>query len=134
MIMPTARTFEGFEEEKRIKDIPNNKYLTRICNHILDLYKRKPDIIENSESVGEINARITLALWHDEGLGEFISEDKREAFYKWFTRVPNPCPPEDAVSRAMRYLVNDLGLIKLPAKVIINAERHRVRISESFKK
>ena len=66
--------------------IPNNDYLAKICDHILAIKKRVPNLISGN-SVGEIDDKVTLAVWFDEGLGNFIPENKREDFTKWFTQI-----------------------------------------------
>ena len=116
--------------EQRIH-IEGNPKLEGIANHILELVARDPTLLEG-DKVGIIDRQITLALWYEEGLNQFIPEDKREAFANWFSDLRN-CSDEEAISRARRYLV-ERDIIRLPQKAILNAETHRRNISRSVKK
>jgi hypothetical protein len=116
--------------EKRIH-IPENPLLEGICNHILYLTDRDKGLLDGN-SVGEIDRKLTLNIWLDEGLKNFIPEDMREAFAEWF-KNPKHRPDEEAISRARRYLA-ERDLIRLPAKAIQSAEQHRQRIARSVKR
>jgi len=122
-------TMTNLFNEQVIK-IPGNPKLEGIANRILELVQQNHDLLEG-DKVGEIDRKITLALWYSEGLGRFIPEDKREAFAEWFSDLRN-CPDEEAISRARRYLA-ERDLIRLPQKAILNAETQRQRISRSVK-
>ena len=122
-------TMTNLFNEQVIK-IPGNPLLEGIANHILELVKENTTLLDG-DSVGEIDRKLTLAIWFSEGLGQFIPEDRREAFTNWFIN-PKNCPDDGAISRARRYLV-ERDLIRLPQKAIQNAERHRQRISRSVK-
>ena len=116
---------------EQVVKIPGNPKLEGIANRILELVARDPNLLEG-DKVGVIDRKITLALWYDEGLAQYIPEDKREAFATWFSDLRN-CPDEEAISRARRYLA-ERDLIRLPQKAILNAEGHRQRISRSVKR
>lgn len=123
-------TMTNLFNEQVIK-IPGNPKLEGIANRILELVARDPNLLEG-DKVGIIDRKITLALWYDEGLGQYIPEDKREAFADWFSDLRN-CPDEEAISRARRYLA-ERDLIRLPQKAILNAEKQRQNISRSVKR
>lgn len=123
-------TMTNLFNEQVIK-IPGNPKLEGIANRILELVARAPNLLEG-DKVGIIDRKITLALWYDEGLGQYIPEDKREAFAGWFSDLRN-CPDEEAISRARRYLA-ERDLIRLPQKAILNAEKQRQNISRSVKR
>ena len=116
--------------EQRVR-IEGNPKLEGIANRILELVTRDPSLLEG-DKVGEIDRKITLALWYEEGLGRFIPEDRREAFAGWFGDLRN-CPDEEAISRARRYLA-ERDLIRLPQKAILNAETQRRNIARSVKR
>jgi len=122
-------TMTNLFNEQVIK-IPGNPKLEGIANRILELVQQNPDLLEG-DKVGEIDRKITLALWYSEGLGRFIPEDKREAFAGWFSDLRN-CPDEEAISRARRYLA-ERDLIRLPQKAILNAETQRRNIARSVR-
>lgn len=122
-------TMTNLFNEQVIK-IPGNPLLEGIANHILKLVNENPEILEG-DKVGEIDRKLTLAIWYDEGLGNFIPEDKRENFNTWFSDLKN-CPDEEAISRARRYLA-ERDLIRLSQRAILEAERHKTRIARSVK-
>lgn len=110
--------------------IPENPLLEGVCNHILELVGRDPSLL-NGDRVGEINRKLALAIWYEEGLKNFVPEDKRDGFAEWFTD-PKHRPDEDAISRATRYLARR-DFIRLPAKAVADAERQRQRIARSVR-
>ena len=115
--------------EKRVS-IGGNTPLERIANQILELVGRNPDLL-NGDKVGEIDSKLTLAIWYDSGLGQFIPEDRREAFAQWFSN-PKQCADYELISRARRWLLEH-DHIRISATAIQDAERHRVRIAQSVK-
>ena len=123
-------TMTNLFNEQVIK-IPGNPKLEGIANRILELVGQNPTLLEG-DKVGVIDRKITMALWYAEGLGQYIPEDKREAFAEWFCDLRN-CPDEEAISRARRYLA-ERDLIRLPQKAILNAEKQRQNISRSVKR
>ncbi len=128
--MHTNCQVDLFGEPQRIH-IEGNPLLEGLANHILALKERDETLLDG-DSVGAIDRKLTLAIWVDEGLNQFIPEDKREAFAKWFSE-PKHCPDEEAISRARRYL-QERDQIRLPAKAIVAAEQHRQRIAKSVKR
>jgi len=62
-------TMTNLFNEQVIK-IPGNPKLEGIANRILELVQQNPDLLEG-DKVGEIDRKITLALWYSEGLGRF---------------------------------------------------------------
>ena len=125
MTIPATNLFG----EQRIK-IDGNPLLQDLCNHILDLVKRKPELL-NGNKVGNIDRQLTLSIWMEQGLWKFIPEDKRADFEAWFMNAKH-CPDEEAISRARRYLA-EKDYIRLPQSAIQDAERHRQRIARSVK-
>ena len=115
--------------EKRVS-IGGNTPLEQMANQILELVDRIPDLL-NGDKVGEIDSKLTLAIWYDSGLGKFIPEDRREAFAEWFSN-PKNCANYELISRARRWLLEH-DHIRISALAIQDAERHRVRISQSVK-
>lgn len=115
--------------EQRIK-IAGNPLLEGIANHILDLIARDPGLLDG-DKVGDIDRRLTLAIWYENGLRDYIPEDRRDAFAEWFMD-PKRCPDDEAISRARRYLA-ERDYIRLPQKAVQNAEHHRERIARSVK-
>jgi hypothetical protein len=114
---------------ERLITIPCNSYLADIANHILDLTKRDPLLLTGA-SIGEINRKVTLAVWEDSGLTPLVFAGGREAFRKWFMNAK--VNQEEEVARALRWLsANDH--VRLPTKAIQNAEQHRQRIARSVR-
>jgi len=118
-----------FGDEKRIT-ISENPLLAGIANHILQLVKESPELTDGA-SVGEIDRKLTLAIWFSEGLNRILTNEQREDFTTWAMN-PKTCPDPGAVSRARRYLVEH-DYIRLPKQAIEAAERHRQRIARSVK-
>lgn len=114
--------------ERRIT-IPGNSYLADIANHVLELTERDPSLLTGN-SIGEINRKVTLAVWEDSGLTPQVLAGGREAFRQWFMNAK--LKQEDEITRALRYLV-EKDLRRLPADVIKKAEAHRQRIARSVR-
>ena len=110
--------------------INENPLLAGIANHILELVKEYPELIDGL-SVGEIDRKLTLAIWFSEGLNRILTDEQREQFTTWAMN-PKTCPGPEAISRARRYLV-EKDYIRLPKQAIETAERHRQRIARSVK-
>ena len=125
MNMPATNLFG----EQRIR-IEGNPLLQDLCNHILDLVKRQPNLLDGNK-VGDIDRKLTLAIWMEEGLWQFIPEDKRAVFELWFMNAKH-CPDDESISRARRYLA-EKDYIRLPQQAVQDAERHRQRIARSVK-
>lgn len=115
--------------EQHIK-IDGNPLLEGIANHILDIVQREP-VVQDGDTMAYIDRHLALKLWYDEGLRRFIPEDLRPEFEEWFCS-PKTCPDYEAITRARRYL-QDKDLFRPSAKAVVNAERHRQRISRSVK-
>lgn len=115
--------------EKRIR-IEGNPKLEGIANHILDLYGRKPEIL-NGATIGEINRKVTLAVWFDDGLQQRLTSDNPvQEFINWFMDKKQ-CVNEEEVARALRYL-SEKDYVRLPKVAIEVAEQHRKRIARSL--
>ena len=114
--------------ERRIQ-ITGNPKLEGICNHILDATARHPDLL-NGDTVGDINRKVTHALWCDNGLLEVIASGNNDLFKQWYFDKKR-CYLEEEVARGMRELVSR-DFVRLPAKAIVAAEGHRQRIARSL--
>jgi hypothetical protein len=125
MTMPQPDLFG----ERRIK-IEGNLLLEGIANHILDLYSKDPELL-NGDSVGEINRKVTLAIYFDNGLLQVLQSGAKEQFIEWFMNK-KLAHTEEEIARALRYLVQN-DYLRLPSKALIDAERHRQRIARSVK-
>jgi len=112
--------------EQHIK-IEGNPKLEGIANNILDMVQHNPELLKG-DTVGDIDKKLTLAIWWSEGLHQFVSEDNQQLFTRWFLKAID----EEAVSRARRFLA-ERDFIRLPQSAIQTAERHRQRISRSVK-
>ena len=110
--------------------INENPLLAGIANHILELVKEYPELIDGL-TVGEIDRKLTLAIWFSEGLNRILTDEQKEQFTTWAMN-PKTCPDPEAISRARRYLV-EKDYIRLPKQAIETAERHRQRIARSVK-
>ncbi len=114
--------------ERRIT-ILGNSYLADIANHVLELTERDPSLLTGN-SIGEINRKVTLAVWEDSGLTPQVLAGGRDAFRKWFMNAK--VNQEEEVARALRWLsANDH--VRLPTKAIQDAEQHRLRIARSVR-
>ena len=110
--------------------IEGNPLLESVANHILDLVKRDPALLDG-DTVGRVDRQIMCALWADDGIREFIPADKWEAFKAWATNPKRMIDPE-AISRARRYLL-EKDFIRVSSAAIKDAEFQRQRIGRSVK-
>ena len=124
--MNTANT-DLFGEERI--SIAGNQYLADICNHILNLIPEGSPLL-TGKSIGEINRKVTLAVWEDSGLTPEVWKGGREAFHKWF--MSKQVNQEEEIARALRYLTSH-NIRHLPHDVIVKAEQHRQRIARSVR-
>ncbi len=118
-----------FGEAPRIS-IPNNEMLANLCNHILDLVGRDPSLLDG-KTVGNIDRKLMLAIWENNGLLLIVKSGDIERFRGWAMN-PKVCVDAEAISRARRYL-SEKDFIRLPKTAIEQAERHRQRIARSVK-
>lgn len=110
--------------------IKENPLLEGLANHILALVKARPELLDGHK-VGEIDRKLMLAIWFDEGLNQILTPQLKDAFTEWALNEKS-CPNPEAISRARRYLV-ERDYIRLPKQAIEDAERHRQRIARSVK-
>ncbi len=118
-----------FGEPARV-EIDNNGVLERVANHILDVVRRNPSLTDG-ETVGEIERKLLISVWLDDGLRTLIPDVKQRGDITNWLRSKQCVDPE-TVGRARRYLQSK-DLIRLPQKAIVEAERHRERIARSVK-
>ncbi len=118
-----------FNEPQRII-INGNPLLQAIANHILVLVQRNPSLIDG-DTVGDINRRVTLAIYYDNGLVPILQSGSKEQFTQWFMNR-KLVHTEEEIARALRYLVQN-DHIRLSKKVLDAAEQHRQRIARSVK-
>ncbi len=116
-------------DEPRVK-IEDNPLLQTTCNHLLDLTKRFPNLLDG-KTVGEIDRKIMLAIWMENGVTKIVRNGSVEDFIAW-AKKPKLCISEELVSRARRYLLEH-DMIRINASAIQEAERHRLRIAKSVK-
>jgi hypothetical protein len=119
-----------FGDDTQIVRIPSNELLARICNHILELVKRNPDLLDG-DKVGEIDRKLMLEIWQEEGLNRILNPEQWEKFSEWAMN-PKTCPDPEAISRARRYLL-EKDMIRISSTAIKQAEQHRQRIARSVK-
>ncbi len=111
--------------------LEDNKYLEKLSNHILGLTKRHPNILDG-DTIGEINRKVMLAVWLDNGLERQLPDkDTLKALLEWLKNT-KVAIGEENTSRAVRFLASK-DLIRLPSKAVQDAERHRQRIARSVK-
>lgn len=115
--------------EKRIS-INGNPFLETIANHILELIGRNPSLLDGGK-MGDINRKITLAIYFDSGLAQVLQSGSKEMFSEWFMNRKG-VPTEEEIARALRYLVQH-DYCRLPAGVIRQSEIDRQRIARSVK-
>ena len=125
MNQPTTDLFG----ELRIS-ISGNPLLEGIANHILELVGRNPELLDG-DKVGQINRKVTLAIYFDSGLLPVLQTGSKENFTEWFMNRKN-VPAEEEIARALRYLIQH-DYCRISSVAIQDAERHRVRISRSVK-
>lgn len=118
-----------FWGEKRIH-ISGNPLLEGIANHILELVNRDPELL-NGERVGDINRKVTLAIYFDNGLLPVLRSGSREQFTEWFMNK-KLVHTEEEIARALRYLVEH-DHCRLPAKAVRQSEVDRYRIARSVR-
>lgn len=126
----TVKDLFGEEIEVQI-NIDGNPLLASICRQILEITRKRPDLLEG-DTVGEIDRKLMIMIWLDNGLRSLLPDiEQRKAITDWMQNTKQCIDPE-AISRARRYL-QERDKIRLPAKAILNAERHRQRIAKSVK-
>ena len=108
--------------------ISGNPLLQNLSNHILELIQYNSDLLKG-DKVGEINRKVTLAIYLDSGLRQAIGS--LESFSDWF--LNSKLPTEEEIARALRYLVQH-DFVRLSSKAIQNAELYRQRITRSMKR
>ena len=114
--------------EKRIT-IAGNDYLANIATHILRLTDADPSLL-TGDTIGEIDRKVTLAMWEDSGLTPLVFAGGREAFRNWY--VNSKVNREEEINRALRYLISK-DFVRVPSKAIQSAEQHRQRIARSVR-
>ena len=114
--------------ERRIQ-IAGNPKLEGICNHILDATARHPDLL-NGDTVGDINRKVTHALWCDNGLLEVIASGNNDLFKQWYFDKKR-CYLEEEVARGVRWL-SEHDEIRLPKLAIEKAVLQQQRIARSL--
>jgi hypothetical protein len=125
--MPTDMLGDSYDDP--VVKLEDNKLLEGIANHILDLVKHYPNLIEG-KTVGEIDRKLKIAFWL-ESVKPVIQSGSIERFIEW-AKNSKLCVDNETISRARRFLV-ERDLIRLPSSVILEAERHRQRIARSVK-
>ncbi len=110
--------------------IPDNPTLERECNHILELVARQPELL-NGTKMGEIDRKLLLAVWRDNGVREIIQRADWLLFEAWAMN-PKLCVDPEIVGRARRWLA-EKDYIRLPQAAVQNAEQQRQRIGRSLR-
>ncbi len=109
--MPTNLLGEYYDEP--VVDIKDNEYLARLSNQILDLKKKYPNLFDG-DTIGEINRKVMLAVWLDNGLEREITDRALlKSLIEWLKNTKIAISEENT-SRAVRYLASR-DLIRLPA-------------------
>ncbi len=119
----------GKEYDDPVVRLEDNKLLEGVANHILELVKRYPNLIEG-KTVGEIDRKLKIAFWL-ETIKPVIHSGSIDRFIEW-AKNPKQCIDTETIGRARRFLL-ERDLIRLPSSVILDAERHRQRIARSVK-
>ena len=112
------------EQQVQIK---GNSVLSQACNRLLAMHAQQPQLFDGDE-VGKINRRLYAEILWEDGIQKLIPSNNKESFLKVITQTQEA----DVFSRALRSMVYDLGLIKLSATAIRNAEQMRNRL-QNFK-
>ena len=120
---------QNFWGEKTVH-IDGNPLLQDIANHILRLVERDKTLLD-ADKIGIAVKKITLAIWKDDGLANFLTEEQLIKFEAWF--MSKASVEVESVGRASRYLASQ-DLIRFSSKAVVEAERERQRISQSVKK
>ncbi len=119
------------EYDDPVVRLEDNKYLEKLSNQILDLTKRFPNLLDG-DTIGEINRKVMIAVWLDNGLTTQIpNKELRASFVEWLKNT-KVAISEENTSRSVRFLAGK-DLIRLPSKAVQEAERHRQRIARSVK-
>lgn len=119
-----------FGESPRIH-IEGNPLLAQIANHILEIARRHPEVLDG-DNVGEIDRKLMIYVWLDDGLRNLIPNDDQRATITLWLRS-KACVDPDAIGRARRYLV-ERDLMRISQTAVKNAEQHRERIARSVKR
>jgi hypothetical protein len=106
------------------------KKLQEIANHILDLKRVNPDLL-NGHTIGQINRKVTLAIYLDSGLLPILQSGDKDKFSEWF--LSKEAPTEEEIARAIRKL-SQIDAIRLPREAVIKAEFHRQHMGHNLSK
>jgi hypothetical protein len=118
-----------FGDPARI-EIRDNDLLARTANHVRDVVSRNAWLTEG-DTIGEIEKKIVVAIWLDDGLRATIpNEDQRATVTAWL--ISKQCLDSEIIRRACRYL-REHDQLRFSQKAILAGERHRERIARSVK-
>lgn len=113
--------------EKRIT-IKDNPRLELIANHVYKLVSQKPELL-TGKKVGEINRKVALALYFDNGLENILKIGTKEAFSEWFMKQYT----QEEIARATRELILN-NYIHIDPQIIRQSERDRILMSQKMRR
>lgn len=116
-----------FGEEREQVRIKDNKVLERACNRLLDLYHHYSELFDGN-TMAEIDRKIYAELLWQDCFQTLIKPEKKGIFVSAMLKAPE----WDIYTRARRELLSK-GNIKVSARAVIDAERHRARISGAMR-
>ncbi len=110
--------------------IPNNPTLESAAKHLLRLIKEDIKLIDG-DRVGEVDRKLRMAVWMDQGLAQILHPEQVEAFKEWACD-PKRCIDPELVRRARQHLVQH-DYIRLSGAAMKDAEQQRARLAQSFR-
>lgn len=106
--------------------IPDNPTLERAANIVMRLVQKNPSLLDGNR-VGDIDRKLRVAAWMEQGLNEILNPDQVESFEKW-AADPKKCVDTELLRRARQWLVQQ-DHIRLSATALKDAERQRSRVT-----
>jgi hypothetical protein len=116
-----------FGEETHEVQIKDNQVLERACNRLLEMVKNNPKLLDGN-TMKEIDNKLYAEILFNECFKSLIKPERKSVFIEAMLKAPDA----EVFSRARRELLSR-GLIRINAKAVLDAERHRARISGAMR-
>lgn len=111
--------------------IPGNSSLESTARLILRLVDGDRSLLDGNR-VGDIDRKLRLAVWMDQGLRHILKPEQIEEFSDWMLDSKKSIDQE-LIRRARQYLVQH-DYIRLSGAALKDAEQQRARLTQSFRR
>lgn len=109
--------------------IPNNPSLESTARLLLRLIDKNAELLDG-DKMGDIDRKLRLAVWMDQGLAHILNPEQLGQFQEW-AMDPKRCVDPELIRRARQFLLQH-DYIRLSATALKDAEQQRSRLSQSF--